>query len=55
MTRTISGAPLLLILRCRGAAYAGRPTESLEAGRRKRKASGAHKEVAGRGRADHRL
>ena len=55
MSRTISGAPLLLILRCRGAAYAGRPTERLEAGRRKRKRSGAHKEVAGRGRADHRL
>jgi hypothetical protein len=55
MTRTISGAPLLRLLRCGGAAYAGRPTESLEAGRRKRKPSGAHKEVAGRGRADHRL
>jgi hypothetical protein len=55
MNRTISGAPLLLILRCRGAANAGRPTESLEAGRRKRKPSGTHKEGAGRDRADHRL
>ena len=27
----------------------------IEAGRRKRKRSGAHKEVTGRGRADHRL
>jgi len=34
MNRTISGAPLLLILRCRGAAYAGRPTESHTASRR---------------------